>query len=234
MTTLIKYIDLGLIEYNHAKVYQQKLFEENLEIKKQQRLNPEIDSNPTNNFLLLCTHPHVYTLGKSGSVNNLLVNEEFLKNKGATFYKTDRGGDITYHGPGQIVGYPILDLESFSMGIKEYVYHLEKMIIELLIAFNLHGERLKNATGVWLDAEVPGKSRKICAMGVKASRHITMHGFALNVNTDLDYFNYINPCGFTNKSVTSLEKETGIKQDIEFIKEKLKNSFEKVFDARLI
>jgi len=189
--------------------------------------------NNRKNYLLFCEHPHVYTLGKSGSENNLLINQLQLQAKNATFYKTDRGGDITYHGPGQIVGYPILDLESLGIGVKEYVHRIEETIIETLKEYSIQSERLEGATGVWLESKTK-KVRKICAIGVKVSRAITMHGFAFNVNTDLNYFNFINPCGFTDKSVTSLEKELGNKQDIEEVKTHLKKNFEIVFGVKIL
>jgi lipoyl(octanoyl) transferase len=185
------------------------------------------------NFLLFCEHPHVYTIGKSGNNENLLINEQQLKDKGASVYKTNRGGDITYHGPGQIVGYPILDLEDFSLGIRSYIEKLEQAIIDSLADYGIKSERLDGATGVWIDTDKPGKTRKICAMGVRASRHVTMHGFAFNVNTDLDYFGYINPCGFTDKGVTSLQKELGQEIDIEEVKNNIRSHIAKNFDMYL-
>jgi lipoyl(octanoyl) transferase len=169
------------------------------------------------NRLLFVEHPHVYTLGKSGNQNNLLIDSKFLEKIGATYYHIDRGGDITYHGPGQIVGYPIFDLEQFGMGIKQYIYTLEEAIIKTLDEVKISASRLPGATGVWLDPGKPG-ARKICAIGVKAGRHITMHGFALNVNTDLTYFNHINPCGFRDKGVTSLAKEFSENMDMSTVK----------------
>ncbi|MFP4470848.1 MAG: lipoyl(octanoyl) transferase LipB, partial [Bacteroidales bacterium] len=195
----IEVTNLGRIGYREAWDFQEKLFRENMENK--------IHSRPTKNYLIFCEHNHVYTLGKSGSENNLLVNNTQLQKLGVEFFKTNRGGDITYHGPGQIVGYPILDLEPLGLGIKSYIHLLEESIIGVLAAYGLKGERLNGATGVWLDAQSPGRARKICAIGVRASRHITMHGFAFNVNTDLNFFKMINPCGFTDKSVTSLQNE---------------------------
>jgi lipoyl(octanoyl) transferase len=192
-------------------------------------MDAKLGGEPSPNYLLFCEHPHVYTLGKSGSVNNLLINNRQLHEKKVSFVKTNRGGDITYHGPGQIVGYPILDLENFGLGIRDYVGLLEESIINLLSGFNLKGERLSGATGVWLDPATPGKARKICAIGVKASRFITMHGFAFNVNTDLQFFNYINPCGFTDKTVTSLEKELGMQMDFDEVKEKVLENMTNLF-----
>jgi lipoyl(octanoyl) transferase len=190
-------------------------------------------SVPTPNYFLLCEHPNVYTLGKSGNEQNLLVTENYLKNQGAEFYKINRGGDITYHGPGQIVGYPILDLENFYLDIHRYMRDLEEVIIQTMAEFGIIGERLKGATGVWIESETP-KARKICAMGVRASRWVTMHGFALNVNTDLTYFTNINPCGFIDKGVTSFEKELGRKVNLIEVQQVIKNKFESVFQAQLI
>jgi lipoyl(octanoyl) transferase len=209
--------DLGRIDYQSAWDYQEKLFGENIKNKTEGR--------PTKNYLLFCEHDHVYTLGKSGSENNLLVNNQQLKSLDVSFYKTNRGGDITYHGPGQIVGYPIIDLDTFGLGIRSYIELLEEMVMNVISRFGLTGERLPGATGVWLDAGKPGQSRKICAIGVKASRHITMHGFAFNVNTELRFFDYINPCGFTDKAVTSLEKEMGARQDFNLVKKMVEETF---------
>ena len=228
---IISFIDLGKIGFGEAWAFQQKLFNRNLEIKSKDR-NSGTDFH-TENFLLFCEHPPVYTLGKSGMDSNLLVDEKFLESKGAGFFRIDRGGDITYHGPGQIVGYPIIDMERFGFGVKDYIYHLEETIIRLIAEYGLAGERLDGATGVWLDTDKPGKTRKICAIGVKASRHISMHGFALNVNTQLDYFTYINPCGFTDKTVTSLEKELGRTADQEEVKSRLLSCFSEVFDSEI-
>jgi lipoyl(octanoyl) transferase len=217
----VKYEDLGVIDYKEAWDYQEEKFDEIVEAKKK---NLE-----TNNYLLFCEHPHVYTLGKSGEHNNLLISDEFLKKINATYYKINRGGDITYHGPGQIVGYPILNLEALNIGIKEYIHKLEEAIINTLEDYNLKAERLDGATGVWLDTDKPGQSRKICAIGVRASKFVTMHGFAFNINTDLNYFNYINPCGFTDKGVTSLNKETGKKINFEETKKILKQKIQDIF-----
>jgi lipoyl(octanoyl) transferase len=219
--TATEFISLGRIGYREAWDYQEKLFGENLKNKAA--------GLPTHNYLIFCEHDHVYTLGKSGSENNLLVNNKQLQERGVTFFKTNRGGDITYHGPGQLVGYPILDLEYFGLGVKSYIDKLEKSIIHALEFFGLRGQQLPGATGVWLDVDVPGKTRKICAIGVKASRHITMHGFAFNVNTDLKFFEMINPCGFTDKAVTSLETELGAKQDFGEVSGIVKSSLAEVF-----
>jgi len=213
--------NLGLIEYQEAWDYQENLFK--------QLMDAKLAGVPTPNYLLFCEHPHVYTLGKSGSINNLLINNRQLQEKNVNFVKTNRGGDITYHGPGQIVGYPILNLENFGLGIRDYVGLLEESIIKVLADFDLKGERLPGATGVWLDPGVPGKTRKICAIGVKASRFITMHGFAFNVNTDLRFFNYINPCGFTDKSVTSLQKELGMEMNFEAVRVQVFDKMKGVF-----
>ncbi len=210
--------DLGSSDYKKVWDYQEQLFTEVVDVKLHNRDNKD-DLKPITNHLLFVEHPHVYTLGKSGVQNNLLINEQFLKQINATFYKINRGGDITYHGPGQIVGYPILDLEELGLTVKTYIHQLEEAIIQTLAEYNIKSERLKGATGVWLDTNVPGKSRKVCAIGVKASRYVSMHGFALNVNTDLNYFNHINPCGFVDKGVTSMEKELGKKLDMQEVKD---------------
>ena len=214
--------DLGLIEYKEAWDYQEKLFGKAQEEKKAGR-KPE-------NHLLFCEHHPVFTLGKSGAGQNLLINEEMLREKGIGFYRNNRGGDITFHGPGQIVGYPILDLEQYGMGVKKYIFSLEEAVIETLQRYGIKAGRLEGATGVWLDQDTPG-ARKICAIGVKASRFITMHGFAFNVNTDLSYYQYINPCGFTDKGVTSMEAELGGKQDFEEVKSVLKKILTEIFQA---
>ncbi len=217
----VHFADLGMIGYHEAWDYQEKLFAQNMKQK--------LAGGTTQNHLLFCEHPHVYTLGKSGSENNLLVNNRQLQQLGVTFVKTNRGGDITYHGPGQIVGYPILDLENFGLGIKSYIHLLEESIIKTLSIYGIAGERLDGATGVWLDTNIPGMARKICAIGVRASRHITMHGFAFNVNTDLKFFDMINPCGFTDKAVTSLQKELGRKMDFTRVQQQVKTRLLEIF-----
>jgi len=209
--------DLQVKDYKEVWDYQEKLFSEVVDVKLFNRDNPDALKDITNH-LIFVEHPHVYTLGKSGVQNNLLINEQFLKQINATFYKINRGGDITYHGPGQIVGYPILDLEEMDLTVKSYIENIEESIIQTVAEYGVKSERLEGSTGVWIDTDKPGKTRKICAIGVKASRYVSMHGFALNVNTDLSYFNHINPCGFVDKGVTSLEKELGRKVDIEEIK----------------
>jgi len=206
--------DLGNIEYAEAWDYQEKLFQEIIDAK--------LTKTTASNYLLFCEHPHVYTLGKSGSDTNLLLNQKALEEKGATFFRTNRGGDITYHGPGQIVGYPILDLEAFTIGIRKYIEILEESVIQLLERYDIKAARLEGASGVWLEAGTPA-ARKICAIGVRSSRFVTMHGFAFNVNTNLDYFSYINPCGFTDKGVTSMQKELGKELDMEVVKNELKD-----------
>lgn len=209
--------DLGLMDYQKAWDYQEERFDRLVDYKRQSE-----DRTPPSQYLLFCEHPHVYTLGKSGDEHNLLIRQDFLKKIDATYYKTNRGGDITYHGPGQLVGYPIVDLEDFGLGLKQYIRLLEDSIIELLAVYNIEATQMDGATGVWLDANHPHKARKICAIGVRSGRHVTMHGFALNVNTNLDYFTYINPCGFDTKGVTSMEKELGGTCDFEKIKEQLR------------
>jgi lipoyl(octanoyl) transferase len=193
-----------------------------------------VDYVLTSNYLIFCQHPHVYTLGKSGDASNLLINKDELKKRGASFYHINRGGDITYHGPGQIVGYPIIDLDNFTTDIHKYLRFLEESIILTLQEFGINGGRIPGLTGVWLDAEQKAKARKICAIGVKTSRWVTMHGFALNVNTDLNYFNYIVPCGIDDKAVTSISKELNRDIEISAIEEKIKRNIEKVFEMELI
>ncbi len=238
----VKVIDLGLIDYKQAWDYQEKLFNEIVQQKINNRISSDNKPVPnvhpvaqsTTNFLLFCEHPHVYTLGKSGDQENLLINEQELKDKNASYYKINRGGDITYHGPGQIVGYPILDLNNFFTDIHKYLRFLEEIVIRVLAEYGLSSGRSKGETGVWLDVEDPLKVRKICAMGVRASRWVTMHGFALNVNTDLNYFGNIIPCGIPDKAVTSLDKELGRKVDEAEVKEKLKKHFAELFECELI
>ena len=233
----IYFQDLGLMAYNEAWDYQETLMKANLDAKAFWYNAPDTDrvSPPdTTHHLLLCEHPHVYTLGKSGHIENLLVNNARLQELNVTFSKTNRGGDITYHGPGQIVGYPILDLERFFTDLGKYMRCLEEVIIRTLAHYGIEGGRLPGATGVWLDPDDKNKARKICAMGVKCSRWITLHGFALNVNTDLSYFNYIVPCGIVDKSVTSLQKELGHAVNEQEVKDKLVIEFSKVFGAEII
>ena len=226
--------DLGLIDYKEAWTYQEKLFNEIVEVKTQNRNSTLNSKLETKNYLLFCEHPHVYTLGKSGHEKHLLINEKQLKENQATYYKINRGGDITYHGPGQIVGYPILDLDNFFTDIHKYLRFLEEMIILTLKEYGIESERISGQTGVWLDATNPAKARKICAMGVRASRWVTMHGFAFNINNELSYFENIVPCGIPDKAVTSLSKELGRVIDTNEVKEKLKNHFANLFEAELV
>lgn len=230
---IVQFKDLGLIDYKEAWDYQEKLFKFNVDSKIENR-KAETIVNQTKNHLLFCEHPHVYTLGKSGDESHLLLSETLLKQKGATYYKINRGGDITYHGPGQIVGYPILDLDFFFTDIHKYLRYLEEMIILTLKEYNIKAERYEGYTGVWIDADNPLKARKICAMGVRCSRWVTMHGFAFNISPDLGYFNNIVPCGITDKQVTSLEKELNRKVDVNEVKEKLKKHFVQLFEAELV
>ena len=224
------YKDLGVIKYKEAWDYQKNLVGHIFETKAINSELPYCEQNMNYNYLLFCEHPHVYTLGKHGSENNLLIPDKVLKEKGIEFFKSDRGGDITYHGPGQIVGYPLFDLEALGIRTREYIFRMEEVMIRVLKDYSIKAERLEGATGVWIDAHIPGKARKICAMGVKITKGITMHGFAFNVNTDLKYYDYINPCGFTDKGVTSLEKELGYRIDTEDVKEKLIEQFGKVYN----
>src|SRR6056297_301667 len=228
----VQYIDLGLIDYKKAWDYQEEIFAHFLQIKSKNRDLPEHEQVAIENKLIFCEHPHVYTLGKSGEQNNLLISDTFLKKINATYYKINRGGDITYHGPGQIVGYPIIDLERFNLQIKQYIAKLEQSIMLTIEQFGISAGRLRGATGVWLDSD-NAEARKICAIGVKASRFITMHGFAFNVNTNLEYFNHINPCGFVDKGVTSMEKELGRKVDYKKVKDVLRSNIEEVFGMNL-
>jgi lipoyl(octanoyl) transferase len=244
----VSFHDLGLIDYKLAWDYQEKLFNEIVEEKIARRkmalsaLSPDSadqssgDSgitSETKNHLIFCEHPHVYTLGKSGAEEHLLLNEQQLKEKSATFYKINRGGDITYHGPGQIVGYPILDLDNFFTDIHKYLRYLEEAIIRTIAEYGLKGDRYPGFTGVWLEPENPLRARKICAIGVRSSRWVTMHGFAFNVNPDLSYFGSIIPCGITDKAVTSLEKELGRKADMDEVKEKVKKHFQELFECAI-
>jgi lipoyl(octanoyl) transferase len=222
--------DLGLMEYESAWNYQESLLQFNLQQKK----DHSGESPDTRHHLLFVEHPPVYTLGKSGHMENVLIKEAERIAKGIGFYKTNRGGDITFHGPGQLVGYPVLDLEKFYTDIGKYLRNLEEVIILAMETFGLKGERSPGETGVWLDPSIPGKERKICAIGVRCSRWITMHGFALNVNTDLSYFDHIVPCGIQQKSVTSLEKELGHSVPINQVKDAVKLAFEKTFGVNLV
>ena len=223
--------DLGHKDYKETWDYQESLFEEIVELKRKNRA--ENTDLPTPNYFLFVEHPHVYTLGKSGHIENLLIDEAALAKKGASFYKINRGGDITYHGPGQIVGYPIIDLENFFTDIHKYLRSLEEVIIRTLADYGIKGERSEGETGVWLDVGTPF-ARKICAMGVRASRWVTMHGFALNVNTDLGYFDNIIPCGIRGKAVTSLNVELSKeKVDTEEVKTHILKHFEEIFGVTI-
>ncbi len=245
--------DLGIINYKAAWDYQEELVKKNLDIKSEARRkasgsayqvagkNDNFSSKPdtshltleTTHHLLFCEHPPVYTLGKSGHMENVLLSENEMEEKEIEFFKTNRGGDITFHGLQQIVGYPIIDLEKFYTDIGKYLRDLEEVIILTIAEYGIKGDRSKGETGVWIEPGVAGKERKICAMGIRCSRWITMHGFALNVNTDLSFFSNIIPCGIVNKQVTSIEKELGYKVNFEEVKQKLKSNFEKVFNVMI-
>ena len=228
----ILFEDLGLMDYKACWDYQESLFAKTIEQKISNRNNNS--EHPTTNYLLFVEHPHVYTLGKSGDENNLLINEQTLEEKNASYYKINRGGDITYHGPGQLVAYPILDLDNFFTDIHKYLRLLEETIILTLAEYGIKGRRSKGETGVWIDVDDPAKARKICAMGVRCSRWVTMHGWGFNVNADLNYFNNIIPCGINDKAVTSLNKELGIKKvDMAEIKEKLLKNFGELFECNI-
>lgn len=220
--------DLGLKDYKETWDYQEKLFKGIIDIKIDNRKKDT--TNKTPNYFVFVEHPHVYTLGKSGELSNLLLNETQLEQKGATFYKINRGGDITYHGPGQIVGYPILDLDNFFTDIHKYLRFLEEVIIKTLAEYGIVAMRSEGETGVWLDVGTPF-ARKICAMGVRTSRWVTMHGFALNANTNLGYFDNIIPCGIKGKAVTSMEAELGKKVDLDEVKKKILKHFSVLFEV---
>ena len=225
----IIYEDLGLIDYQQAWDYQEKQFASIIEQKLANRGKSTEGQKDPDNYLLFCEHPHVFTMGKSGEAQNLLINEEQLRSRHVQFYKINRGGDITYHGPGQIVAYPIIDLEQFGLGIRNYIECLEEAVILTLKEYDISATRLKSASGVWLDPDIPGRCRKICAIGVRASRGVTMHGLAFNVNTDLSFYQYINPCGFTDKGVTSMDAELGAKVDIEEVKDTIREKLTTLF-----
>ncbi|MEE1899249.1 lipoyl(octanoyl) transferase LipB [Flavobacterium rakeshii] len=232
MNKQVQFLDLGMKDYKEVWDFQETLFSGILDVKVKNRREEKNDDTP--NYLLFTQHPHVYTLGKSGDMQNLLLNEKQLADKGATFYKINRGGDITYHGPGQVVGYPILDLENFFTDIHKYLRFLEDVIIKVMADYGLNGVRSEGETGVWLDVGTPF-ARKICAMGVRASRWVTMHGFAFNVNADLGYFDNIIPCGIKDKAVTSLNVELRVdKVDEEEIKQKILKYFTELFEAEIV
>jgi len=227
----VKFQNLGIVDYKAAWNYQENLFEQIVSIKEKNRKQKIKLTTP--NYLLFCEHPHVYTIGKSGKESNLLINEEALKIKEASLYKINRGGDITYHGPGQLVGYPVLDLDNFNLSIKKYIYNLEEVIIRSLYKFGINSTRVDGATGVWLDAEHPLKARKIGAIGVRISQLVSMHGFALNVNTDLSYFNNIIPCGIQGKSVTSIQNELGRQIEMNEVNRILLKELEAIFNMKI-
>lgn len=228
------YQNLGLINYKEAWDYQEKLFNEIVDIKLENRKKTIGRQQETPNYLLFCQHPHVYTLGKSGNAKHLLLDETGLKEKKASFFKINRGGDITYHGPGQIVGYPILDLDNFYTDIHQFLRGIEQVIINTLEIYGLDAGRIEGLTGVWLDYAKQLNPRKICAIGVRTSRWVTMHGFALNVNTNLDYFNNIIPCGINGKAVTSLSRELGMEMNIAEVEGNLINGFRKFFHMDMV
>lgn len=238
MNTLINkkvnFQDLGLIDYQEAWDYQEKLFAKTIAVKTQNRNLPAEGQIPTPNYLLFCQHPHVYTLGKSGKQDHLLLDEDDLIEKDARYYKINRGGDITYHGPGQLVGYPILDLDNFFTDIHRYMRMLEEAVILTLKDYGIDGGRITGLTGVWLDHLEQKNPRKICAFGVKSSRWVTMHGLALNVNTDLTYFGNIVPCGIQDKAVTSMAAEIGYDININDASNKLKNHLAALFDMEIV
>lgn len=213
--------DLGRIGYADALNVQTNAFDALLRAKA--------EGKDEENHLFFCEHDPVLTIGKSGKESNLLIPEQILGERGITLFHVNRGGDITYHGPGQVTGYPVFDLDRWQLGLKQYIYRLEEVVIRFLALYGLRGERLEGATGVWIEPEVMGRARKICAIGVKSSRFVTMHGFALNINTDLSYFSLINPCGFTDKGVTSLQRELGEEQDFCLAKTQLRALFEEMF-----
>lgn len=223
----VTFQDLGCIRYKEAWDLQERLFQSVLEAK--------VHRSPSKpQYLLFCEHEPVYTLGKSGKRQNLLIAEHLCRSRNIDFYPIDRGGDITYHGPGQLVAYPIIDMEEFRIGVKAYVHKLEDVVIATLRSFGIEGEKDEKAMGVWIDAAHPAKARKICAIGVRTSRFVTMHGLALNVNTDLDYFNYINPCGFTDRGVTSMRRELGREVNFREVEERMKVSFVEQFGMELV
>lgn len=230
----VAFQQLGMIDYQAAWDYQEKLFADTVQTKIANRKRLEGEPQQlTKNYLLFCQHPHVYTLGKSGHPEHLLLKDQDLAARHVQYYKINRGGDITYHGPGQIVGYPILDLDNFFTDIHKYLRYLEEAVILTLAEYGVVAGRIKGLTGVWVDHEQQIRPRKICAMGVKSSRWVTMHGFALNVNTDLQYFNYIIPCGISDKAVTSLKEEVGYEVPLAEVEEKLKKHLQQLFDMEL-
>jgi lipoyl(octanoyl) transferase len=228
----VKLIRKGLIDYKECWDFQEELFKHSIDLKIENR--KENTFNKTDNFLIFCQHPPVYTLGKSGKPEHLLLTESELSEKGIQYYPINRGGDITFHGPGQLVGYPILDLDNFFTDIHKYLRYLEQAIIDTLAEYSVPSDRIEGLTGVWIDHDKPGKERKICALGVKTSRWVTMHGFAFNINTDLDYFKNIIPCGIDDKAVTSLEKEVGKKMDFDEVSAKVLKNLVNVFEMEIV
>lgn len=229
----IHFHDLGLVDYAQAWEYQKRLFQAIQDRKQANRELPEERRTPTEDHLLFCEHPHVYTLGRNGRPSHLLMDRRQLQEAGVAFFPIDRGGDITYHGPGQIVGYPIFDLDHHFHDMRRFIATLEEAVIGTLEAYKIKAGRIEGLTGVWLDPEDPAKARKICAIGVKASRWVTMHGFAFNVNTDLSFFDHIVPCGIADKGVTCMAKELGGLVGIEGVKERLKLELADLFEAEL-
>ncbi len=226
--------DVASIDYKDCWDLQEQLLQQAVDCKMRNREVPAEQQVLPEHHLIFCEHPHVYTLGKSGHEKHLLVNDVWLKKKNATFYRINRGGDITYHGPGQLVGYPVFDLDQFFNDIHKYLRFLEEAVIIMLSEYGISGSRIDGLTGVWLDADNPARARKICAYGVRCSRWVTMHGFALNVNTNLDYFNYIVPCGITDKAVTSMQKELGRELDMEEVKSKMLIAMASVFNCTMV
>ncbi len=234
MSYHVRFEDLGLRDYKEVWDYQEQLLESMIETKLRLRSGSPVAGSNAVPRLIFVEHPHVFTLGKSGSDNNLLLNYIQLQARHASFYHIDRGGDITYHGPGQIVGYPIIDLEVIGIGLREYIHRLEEAVIQTIALYGISGERMAGATGVWLDTAKAGSTRKICAIGVRVSRAVTMHGFAFNVNTSLEYFGYINPCGYTDKGVTSLARELGREINMEEVKKILRGKLAEQFEMEFI
>ena len=229
----VKFIDLGKKDYKETWDFQEELFSKTVSLKIQNRQADPESQIVTDNYLIFVEHPHVYTLGKSGELSNLLLDKEGLKDKNATFYKINRGGDITYHGPGQLVGYPIIDLDNFFTDIHKYLRLLEEAIILTLAEYGIEAGRIEGLTGVWLDFLEQKNPRKICALGVKSSRWVTMHGFAFNINSDISYFNNIVPCGIPDKAVTSMHLELGYQVDENEVKQKVKNHLVELFEMEL-
>ena len=229
----VQFVHLGEVDYKEGWEYQEKLFWESVNTKVANRKKSTDEQEPTYNHLIFCSHPHVYTLGRSGDERNLLLNPEQLEKNKAQFYKINRGGDITYHGPGQIVGYPIFDLDHFFTDIHKFLRFLEEAVIRTLAEYGIKAGRVDGLTGVWIDEDNPEKARKICALGVKSSRWVTMHGFAFNVNSDLSYFSHIVPCGIDDKAVTSLQKELGREMDMTEVENKLKTHLSEIFEMEL-